>query len=228
LAVVATIVLAVLGARNRRGVAARIGNFLIQGGSSVPVFWLGLLLVYLFYYVLRWAPAPLGQVNPNLTVPSGPTHFLVIDSLISGNWTVVGSALAYLVLPAVSLAVCLLPTLLQTTRSTIEEVLDSSYIKTMKACGLASWRLYIRYVLRNSLVSFIIVLAMTFGYAVGGAVLVEEVFQWPGVGFYAVSSMTSSDYAPVVGIVLVSAIINVTLYNIADVVSAIIDPRISL
>ena len=228
LAVVATIVLAVLGARNRRGVAARIGNVLIQGGSSVPVFWLGLLLVYVFYYILRWAPAPLGQVNPNLTVPSGPTHFLFIDSLISGNWTVVASALAYLVLPAVSLSLSLLPTLLQTTRSTIEEVLDSSYIKTMQACGLASWRLYIRYVLRNSLVPFINVLAMTFGYAVGGAVLVEEVFQWPGVGFYAVSSMTSSDYAPVVGIVLVSAIINVTLYNIADVVSAIIDPRITL
>jgi peptide/nickel transport system permease protein len=131
------------------------------------------------------------------------------------------------VLPCITLAIVVTPSILQITRTALSQVLLSDYMRSARAVGLPRRKLY-TYGLRASLVPIINVLAMTMGWAISGAVLVEVVFGWPGLGYYAVTAMGAADYAPVVGVVLVSAVAYVFLYVVADILSALIDPRISL
>lgn len=220
--------LGVLAAARPASLIDRFSQFLVQAGSSLPPFWTGLLLSYFFFALLHIAPAPLGQLGPGVVTPSRVTGLLVVDSLLSANWAALGSALAHLVLPSLTLALVVLPSILQITRTTVIHVLESDFIRTARSLGLSNRKIYLSYALRASLVPIVNVVANTLGWAISGAVFVEVVFGWPGIGSYAVTAMQAADYQPVVGVVLVSAIAYVLAYSLADILSAIIDPRIAL
>jgi peptide/nickel transport system permease protein len=173
-------------------------------------------------------PTPLGRIDQTVPSPESRTGFLVIDSILAGNAEALQSALAHLVLPAFTLALVALPSVIQITRNTMVHVLQSDFIRTARCFGIPSVVLYPRYAFKNVVGPILAVLAMTLGFLIGNSVLVEVVFAWPGIGQYAVDSMNSLDYAPVVAIVLITATFYIVAYLIADIIHAAIDPRVRL
>lgn len=216
----------VLSAVRPGGVIDRFGQFLAQIWVSMPNFWAGLVLIYVFFFKVSWFPAPLGRLDSNIAAPPEVTGLLVVDSLLSGNQLALRSALSHLVLPAVTLALGSAPATLQITRATLIQILSSDYIRTARSYGMPAHIIYFRYALKNAIVPVVTVLAMTFGFLMSGTVLVETVFAWPGLGLYAVDSMHHFDYEPIVGVVLLSALFYALAYLAADLVTFAVDPRI--
>jgi peptide/nickel transport system permease protein len=210
---------------HRRGWFARFADLTARAGVSMPNFWLGLLLIYLFFATLQWLPPPLGRIADRFSEIPAVTGWMTIDTLLAGNAAAFLSALAHLAMPALALAVTTSPSILQITRSKTEEIMAGDYIRSARAFGLMSRTVY-RYAFRNMLGPVLTMVAMTFGYLLSGTVLVEVVFAWPGIGLYAVNAMNNSDYEPVMGVVLVCVAFYLLVYLAADIVNAIIDPRI--
>jgi peptide/nickel transport system permease protein len=231
-AFVLTIVIGVplgIAAGSRAGrLIDRLAGVFSEVGASVPAFWVGLLLIFLFFYEWHIFPTPLGRIDETVPAPEPRTRFLVIDSVLAGNGAALRSALAHLVLPAFTLALVALPSVIQITRNTMAHVLQSDFIRTARCFGVPWPILYPRYAFKNVVGPILAVLAMTLGFLIGNSVLVEVVFAWPGIGLYAVDSMNSLDYAPVVGIVLITATFYIVAYLIADVLHAAIDPRVRM
>jgi peptide/nickel transport system permease protein len=192
---------------------------------ALPSFWLGLLLILLFVATFEWAPIPIGQLDITATPPKEVTGFLVVDTLIAGDFTTFRAALSHLVLPAITLAITAFPPILLLTRNGMIEALRSDYVRSARSLGLSERRI-LWYALSNSLPAIITMIAMTFGYLIGGAVLVENVFSWPGIGLYSVQSMQNFDYQPVLGVVIVASAIFIFVYLLADLVAQIVDPRL--
>ncbi|MDE1567004.1 ABC transporter permease [Aquabacter sediminis] len=194
-------------------------------GVSLPVFFTGLLLVYVFYFKLGWAPAPLGRLDAFATAPNDVTGFFVLDSLIAGDFETFRAALAQLVIPALTLAIFALAPIARMTRASMLSVLSSEFVRTARAAGLTPYKVIIVYAFRNALLPVITTLGMVFSFLLGANVLVEKVFAWPGIGSYAVEALITSDYAPVQGFVLAMAILYVALNLVIDIAYGIIDPR---
>jgi ABC-type dipeptide/oligopeptide/nickel transport system permease component len=218
--------LGIAAATRRDGIVDRLAQLLAQVGASIPGFWFGLLLVYVFFAQLQVLPAPLGRLDRFDIPPPRVTGLYTIDSLLAGDLPVFLSAVSHLILPAVTLALAAVPASLLITRNSLIGVLDSQYIRTARAFGLKPRTVNVRYAARNVLVPLITVLAMTFGFLMSGTVLVEVVFAWPGLGFYAVTAMNQSDYDPIQAVVLLGAIFYIGAYLVGDILSAAIDPRI--
>lgn len=194
-------------------------------GVSLPVFFTGLLLVYVFYFKLGWAPAPLGRLDAFATAPNDVTGFFVLDSLIAGDFETFRAALAQLAIPALTLAIFALAPIARMTRASMLSVLSSEFVRTARAAGLTPYKVIIVYAFRNALLPVITTLGMVFSFLLGANVLVEKVFAWPGIGSYAVEALITSDYAPVQGFVLAMAILYVALNLVIDIAYGIIDPR---
>jgi ABC-type dipeptide/oligopeptide/nickel transport system permease component len=195
-------------------------------GVSLPTFFTGLLLVYLFYYLAGVAPAPLGRLDVYSTAPPHWSGFYLIDSLIAGGFDTFRATLGQLVLPAATMAIFSLAPLARITRASMLAALGSEFIRTARANGLARHRIIYAYALRNALLPVITTLGMVFSFMLGANVLVEKVFAWPGIGSYAVEALIASDYAPVQGFVLTMAMLYVLLNLIVDVVYGMVDPRV--
>ncbi len=226
LIILGAIPMGVFSAVRPGGIIDRLGQLLVQVGVSVPNFWAGLILVYVFFFKLQWLPAPLGQLDDNVALSSTVTGFLVVDSLLAGNLPALRSALGHLVLPAITLALGSAPATLQITRTTLIQILSSDYIRTARSYGMPARIIYFRYALKNAIVPVLTVLAMTFGFLMSGTVLVETVFSWPGLGLYAVDSMHHFDYEPILGVVFLSALFYALAYLVADLLTFVVDPRI--
>jgi len=197
-------------------------------GVSLPVFFTGLLLVYVFYFLLGWAPAPLGRLDVFYTAPPQITGFYLIDSLISGDFDVFRAALAQLILPGLTLAIFSLAPIARMTRASMLAVLASDYVRTARASGLSAYRVIVTYAFRNAMLPVITTLGMVFSFLLGANVLVEKVFAWPGIGSFAVEALIASDYAPVQGFVLTMAIMYVVLNLLIDILYGVVDPRVRL
>jgi ABC-type dipeptide/oligopeptide/nickel transport system permease component len=195
-------------------------------GVSLPVFFTGLLLVYVFYFRLGWSPAPLGRLDAFATSPPDITGFYLIDSLITGNFETFRAALAQLILPAVTLAVFSLAPITRMTRASMLAVLASEFIRTARASGLSRRTVILTYAFRNAMLPVVTTLGMVFSFLLGANVLVEKVFAWPGIGSYAVEALLQSDFAPVQGFVLTMAVLYVALNLIIDMLYGVIDPRV--
>lgn len=193
--------------------------------GAVPDFWLGLILIYVFFFLLSWAPPPMGRFPPLMTPPLKVTGFLLIDSLYAGDLQSFWIALKQLALPVATLAIIITGAVVKMTRTTLEETLKSDYVRYARACGLPQ-KVITRYALRNALPPVITVIASQYGFLLGGAVLVEKVFAWGGVGEYAVNSIASSDYAPISGFILVAALNMAVIFLLLDIAYKLIDPRI--
>lgn len=193
--------------------------------GAVPDFWMGLLLIYFFYFKLKIAPPPIGQIDILLTPPTHITGSYLIDSLLTGNWPVLISNLKHLLLPVITLAFVSGGAFFKMTVSSMKEVLDSDFISHAKVVGNKKGVLR-GYAFRNAMPPVITLIGVQWTYLLGGAVLVEQVFGWGGLGQYAVESILATDYAAIQGFVLVAATFSLLVYLLVDVIYFITDPRI--
>lgn len=197
-------------------------------GVSLPVFFTGLLLVYVFYFIVGWAPAPLGRLDVFYSAPKHVTGFYLIDSLIAGNLDTFRAALAQLALPAITLAIFSLAPIARMTRASMLAVLASDFVRTARASGLSPRKVIVTYAFRNAMLPVVTTLGMVFSFLLGANVLVEKVFAWPGIGSYAIEALIASDFAPVQGFVLAMAVLYVLLNLVIDLLYGVIDPRVRL
>ena len=200
---------------------------LVTVSAAFPTFFVGLLLVYIFYFLLGWAPEPLGRLNEiAFSPPPHVTGAYTVDALIAGDWAVLRATLSQLVLPAISLGLFALAPIARITRAAMLEALSSDFVRTARASGLPVGKILITYAFRNVLLPVSSVLGMVFSFLLGSNVLIEQVFGWQGVGAYAVSAVIASDYAAVQGFVLMMALLYVLLNLAVDIFAALIDPRV--
>jgi peptide/nickel transport system permease protein len=225
LALVVGIPLGALGARKPRGAADRTTRSYGLLAGSLPDFWWGLMLVFVFFTTLHVAAAPTGRLDIGLDPPERITGFYTVDALVTGNWAVFRSAVSHLILPAVTLAFVYGGPIVKHMRAGMTNVLHAPYLAYGSMCGLGRWTLF-RYAFRNGLLPAVTMTGITFAYLIGGAVLVETVFSWGGLGQYAVQAITSSDYLAVSGTVLATTIFALIVYAVLDLVYVLIDPRI--
>ncbi|PJI40940.1 ABC transporter permease [Ferrovibrio sp.] len=195
-------------------------------GVSLPAFFTGLLLVYVLYYLLGWAPAPLGRLDIFYSAPPAVTGLYTIDALIAGDLQTFRAAAAQLLLPVAALAIFTMAPLARMTRAAMLEVLSSDFIRTARASGLPKSKIIYGYAFRNAMLPVITTLGMVFSFLLGANVLVEKVFSWPGIGTFAIEALIASDYAPIQGFVLTMALLYVALNLAIDILYIVIDPRV--
>jgi ABC-type dipeptide/oligopeptide/nickel transport system permease component len=220
--------LGVLAAVKEGSAIDHVSRVIATAGVSLPVFFTGLLLAYFFYFILGWAPAPLGRLDIIYSSPPHVTGFYLIDSLIARDLEVFWAALKQLILPAATLAIFSLAPITRMTRASMLAVLSSDFVRTARASGLSTRKVILTYAFRNALLPVITTLGMVFSFLLGANVLVEKVFAWPGIGSYAVEALIASDFAPVQGFVLVMAVLYVLLNLMIDLLYGVIDPRVRM
>lgn len=196
-------------------------------GNALPDFWVGLLLILVVYSYLGWAPAPSGRVAPSVDLVA-VTGSGLVDSVISGNWTALVSVLQHLALPVTTLAITVTAPLLRSVRASALEVRRSEAFATAKAHGLPTRRLIGGYLVRPTMAQLPTLAALIFGFSLGSAVLVEVVFSWQGLGQWALRGLLFRDYPVVQAAVVVIAFFYVLVFAIADVVHAVLDPRVRI
>ncbi|CTQ53349.1 putative D,D-dipeptide transport system permease protein DdpB [Roseibium album] len=195
-------------------------------GQAVPTFFLGLLLVFVFYYKLGWAPAPLGRLDILYSTPDGPTGFWIVDTLVAGDLDTLSGVLRQLTLPVVTLAMFGIGPVARMTRASMIEVLNSDFIRTARAAGLPPSKVLWTYAFRSIAVPVLNTVGMVLSFLLGANVLVEKVFGWPGIGAYAIESVLASDFAPIQGFVLLMAFLYVAINLAIDLIALSLDPRV--
>jgi len=195
-------------------------------GVSMPVFWLGLMLMLVFALNLGWFPVS-GRISvgTELTVI---TNFYVLDAIITQNWKALGDVLHHLALPAIALSTIPMAIVARMTRSSMLEVLRQDYIKTARAKGLSEMKVVLKHALRNGLIPVVTVIGLQFGILLGGAILTETVFAWPGVGKWIYEGVVKRDYMVIQGGTMLVATAFVVVNTLVDILYAVINPRISM
>lgn len=228
LAMVVAIPLGVAAARHPNSWIDHLCRLVTTAGVSLPTFFTGLLLTYVFYFLLGWAPSPIGRLDPYLTPPEAITGLYTVDSLLHGNVRLFLACGAQLTLPVLTLAMFVLAPLARMTRGSMLAVLSADFVRTARASGLSSTTVLVRYALRNALLPVVTTIGMVFSFLLGMSVIVEKVFAWPGVGSFALDALVASDYAPVQGFVLTMALLYTLLNLVIDLLYVVIDPRVRL
>jgi len=217
--------LGVLAATRPGSWVDQLCRVLVTAGVSLPTFFTGIVLIYVFYYLLGIAPSPLGRLDFIYLDPPRVTGFFLIDTLLAGDPETWFGALKQLILPATTLALFTLAPIARMTRAAMLSALSADYIRTARAAGLGSAKVLYGYAFRNALLPVVTTLGMVFSFVLGANVLVEKVFAWPGIGSFAVEALVVSDYAAVQGFVLCMAVLFVVLNLIIDLAYSVIDPR---
>jgi peptide/nickel transport system permease protein len=227
-AMAAAIPLGIMAAMRPGSIVDHACRIVATAGVSLPVFFTGLILVYVFYYLLGWAPAPLGRLDVFFSPPPQVTGFYLIDSLIAGDGETFLASLKQLILPALTLGIFSLAPVARMTRAAMLSALASDFVRTARASGLSGRTIIVTYAFRNALLPVMTTLGMVFSFLLGANVLVEKVFAWPGIGSFAVEALIASDFAPVQGFVLTMAVMYVMLNLAIDILYGIVDPRMRL
>lgn len=228
LAMLIAVPLGILAATNPGRWQDHLCRVLVTAGVSLPTFFTGLFLVYIFYYLLGWSPSPLGRLDIFYIAPRHVTGFYIVDSLIAGEFETFRAAIAQLILPAVTLGLFALAPIARMTRGAMLGALASDYVRTARANGLSRSTILMTYAFKNASLPILTTLGMVFSFLLGANVLVEKVFSWPGIGSFAIEALIASDYAAVQGFVLSMALLFVAVNLMIDVILAITDPRIGL
>lgn len=219
--------LGVLAAIYRDRWVDHLARVLALIGVSVPVFWLGLLLLNVFYFHLNWLPGP-GRLDSSLTPPPTVTGLYTVDSLLAGQWQTFRNAVAHLFLPALILGAYTMGAVSRMTRSSLLDVLGQDYMRTAKAKGLSRGQQIMRHALRNALIPTVTIIGLAFGDLMSGAVLTETIFSWPGIGRYAVNAASFLDLQAIMGVTIVIATVYILVNLSADIAYGLLDPRIRL
>ena len=225
LAAVLGILFGVISAMKRNSILDQAVRALSVTGVSIPSFWFALLVLYFFYYKLHIFPGP-GRLSNSFSAPATVTGMYVIDSLIEGNPAKALDALQHLILPGLVLAAFTMGLITRTTRSNLLDVMSTDYIRTARAKGLSRVGLIVRYALGNALIPVLTVIGLGLGNLLGGMVLVETIFNWPGVGQFAYESVLSVDYPSIIGVALLIALNYMVINTVVDILYGVIDPRV--
>ncbi len=193
-------------------------------GVSMPVFWLGIMLMMIFGVFLKWLPIS-GRISMMISFQQ-ITGFYLLDSLLTGNFEAFISSLRHLILPSIALATIPMATIARITRSSMLEVLRQDFIRTERAKGLSERMVIYKHAVRNAMIPVVTVIGLNFGLLLSGAILTETVFSWPGIGRYIVNAVNMRDYPAVQGCILFFAFMFVIVNLITDIVYVYIDPRI--
>ncbi len=197
-------------------------------GSSMALFWLGLLLIFFLFYRLRWFPGPIDRLPITATPPETVTGFYTIDAALRGQFDVMWEAFRYLALPVLTLGFVLAAPILKMVRAAMIDALASDHVRTAKALGIPRRKILMRDGFRNALIPVTTAIGIVFGYMLGGNIIVEFLFAWPGVGRYAYTAIQNNDLEALQGFVVAVGILYVGLNAVIDLLYAWIDPRIRL
>jgi peptide/nickel transport system permease protein len=219
------VMLGVLAAMRRNRPTDHVLRVVSLSGISMPTFWIALVALYVGFYRLGWFPGA-DRLDPGVSPPPSVTHLYSVDALLAGDWSLFVQALHHLVLPALVLAAFNVSLLTRYTRSAVLEVSGNDYVRAARAKGLPERVVVVRYILRAALPSVVTVLGLVFANVLTGAVLVEKIFSWPGIGQYAYQAAVNLDVPAVAGVSLFVAVVYITINFIVDVLYGVIDPRI--
>ena len=226
LALAIAIPLGVLAAVKKNTILDRIATVGSLFGVSLPGFWFGILLLLLFAVNLRLLPVS-GRIDYDYQI-TAVTHLLLIDTLLAGRIDAFGNALAHIVLPAITLGLPMAAILMRVTRTSMLEVLSQDYVTFAQAKGLSQQRVLLRHALKNALIPTVTVAAIETGSLLGGNMIVETVFGWPGLGRLVVESIFVRNYPLVQAAVLFYAVTYVMLNFVADILYTVLNPRVKL
>ena len=193
-------------------------------GISMPIFWLAMILIVIFFVNLGWLPFP-GRLSTGYAVTS-ITGLVLVDSLLTLNFAAFWDGLKHLILPAIALGTIPMAVIMRMTRSSMLEVMGEDYVRTARAKGVVPWRVIFKHALRNAMLPTVTVIGLQAGLLMGGAVITETIFSWPGVGQIAYESVNRRDYAMIQGVVLYGATLFVLVNLLVDVLYAVLDPRV--
>ena len=193
-------------------------------GISMPIFWLAMILIVIFFVNLGWLPFP-GRLSTGYAVTS-ITGLVLVDSLLTFNFAAFWDGLKHLILPAIALGTIPMAVIMRMTRSSMLEVMGEDYVRTARAKGVVPWRVIFKHALRNAMLPTVTVIGLQAGLLMGGAVITEMIFSWPGVGQITAESVYRRDYAMTQGIVLYGATLFVLVNLLVDVLYAVLDPRV--
>ncbi len=194
-------------------------------GASMPVFWLGLLMLGTFYYRLRWFPGP-GRLDIVISPPPDRTGLLLVDAALARQWPALVNAAGHLVLPAITLGLFSTAVIARMTRSAMLEVIRADFVRTARAKGLHESRVILAHALRNAMIPMVTIIGISFGSLLSGAVLTETIFAWPGLGRYATTSAVSLDFPAVMGVTMVAAVVYTLVNLLVDLTYLRLDPRV--
>jgi peptide/nickel transport system permease protein len=226
-ALVVGIPLGILGAIFHDRWPDHFARFVALIGTSVPVFWLGLLILYVFFYRLRWFPGP-GRLETGMEIPDRITGLITVDAVLRGQWDVFRSSIKHLVLPSIALGSFALGILARMLRSSLLAALGDDYVRTARAKGLAERHVVLGHAIRNAMIPTVTVMGLTFAGLLAGAVLTETIFSWPGIGRYSVQAALNLDYPALLGVTLFVAAAYILVNFLVDIVYGVLDPRIRI
>jgi peptide/nickel transport system permease protein len=225
IALVIGIPIGVLAAVKKDTMVDHGGRLFSIAGVSTPVFWSGLIGILIFYKFLGWLPSG-GRIDLQIPPPTRITGLYLLDSLLTGNWAAFKNSLWHLILPAFVLSFAQLAIVTRQVRASMLEVLGQEYIRTAMANGISGAVLLFRYALRNALIPTITVVGLSFGALLGGAIVTETIFGWPGMGKYVVDSIAYLDFPSIMGFTFVIALGYVLINLLVDLTYYVLDPQI--
>lgn len=228
LSVVVALPLGILAAIYRDGVLDQTIRVATSVSAAMPGFFFGLVLIFIFYYLLGVAPDPIGRLSGWSFPPETVTGFYTVDALIAGDSALFWEAFTKMIMPAASMAIFAVAPLMRMMRGGMIDALDSDYVRAARAYGLPSWRVTLQYALPNAMLPVLATMGMVLSTMLGANIMIEKLFGWPGIGAYAVNALIGVDYAPVQAFVLIVAVLFVLLTLAIDIVSSMIDPRYQL
>jgi ABC-type dipeptide/oligopeptide/nickel transport system permease component len=228
LALLLGVPLGVVAAVRRDSWIDHLSRALAVAGVAMPVFWLSLLAIYFLFSQWGIVPAPIGRIDPRVGAPEHVTGMYVVDSILARDVTRLRASTSVLALPVVVLAFGAMAPIARMTRSGMVDALDSQYVLAARALGIRWRTIVFRYALKNALLPVITMTAVVYGFLLGGSVLVENIFAWPGLGRYAYNAIAGSDYPAIQGFILYATSMYVLLFLITDVIYRILDPRITV
>ncbi len=226
LAVGLALPLGVLSAVKRGTWVDHLSRVLAVLGVSVPIFWIGLVLLSFFYSRLGWLPGAQGRLPIGMPEPERITGLFTVDALLRGQWDVFREAVKSIVLPVTTLALVSMAPIARMTRATMIEALESDYVRTSRSLGLPSRVIIMHHAFKNAILPVLTLIAAVVGYAIGGEVLIELIFAWPGLGLYSYNAIISSDFPAIQGFIILATTIYILIYLVVDILTATLDPRV--
>ncbi|MEP3331212.1 ABC transporter permease [Sedimentitalea sp.] len=196
--------------------------------AAMPGFFFGLILIFIFYFLLGVAPEPIGRLSGWSFAPPTVTGFMTIDAALIGDWEIFWEAIGKMLMPAASMAIFAVAPLMRMMRGGMIDALDSDYIKSARAYGIPRRKILLQYALPNAMLPVLATMGMVLSTMLGANIMIEKLFAWPGIGSYSVNALTGVDYAPVQAFVLIVAVLFVLMTLVIDILSAAIDPRYKL
>jgi peptide/nickel transport system permease protein len=224
IAVVVGVPVGVISAVKQYSLLDKITSVLALTGISMPIFWLAMVLILIFGVRLELLPFP-GRLSSGVSIQAF-TGLVLVDSLLTGNFGAFWDGLKHLIMPALALGTIPMAVITRMTRSSMLEVMGEDYVRTARAKGVVPWRVIFKHALRNAMLPTVTVIGLQVGLLMGGALITETIFSWPGVGQRAYESIYSRDYAMIQGVVLYGALLFVLVNLVVDVLYAVLDPRV--